>query len=116
MSSRSCSRRDSDLENCPHEPGKMVADYTATVFSTGYGYPAFALAYPQLSLSNPYLESIFTKRRPGFDYDSGIRVSAAQDKQIPGIKGTRVWQYYDQEHKFPIHPGTVPVPPEDDND
>jgi len=67
-------------------------------------------------LSNPYLESIFTKRRPGFDDDNGIRVSAAQDKQIPGIKGTRVWEYYDQEHKSPIHPGTVPVPPENDTD
>jgi hypothetical protein len=97
--------------------GRMVADYTATVFSNGHGFPVFALAYPQLSLSNPYLQSIFTKRAPGYDEpDNGIRVSAAQDKQIPGIKGTRVWQYYDQEHRFPIHPGTVPVPPETDND
>jgi len=94
--------------------GKMVADYTATVFSNGKGFPVFALAYPQINLANPYNEAIFTMRHGS--YDNGIRVSAAQDKQIPGIRGTRVWEYYDQDHKFPIHPGTVPTPPEPDDE
>jgi len=94
--------------------GYMVADYTAVVFSNGRGFPVFALAYPQLNLSNPFFESMFTLRHANFD--NGLRVSAAQDKQIPGIKGTRVWEYYDLEHKYPIHPGNAPKPPAGETD
>lgn len=96
--------------------GRMVADYTATVWSNGKSFPVFALAYPQISLNTPYRESMFTLRRNFELPDNGIRVSAAQDKPIPGVKGTRVWEYYDLDHKYPIHPGTVPVPTEPDND
>jgi len=94
--------------------GKMVADYTAVVFSNGKGYPVFALAYPQLNLNYPFYESMFTIRHA--NVDNGIRVSAAQDKQIPGVKGTRVREYYDQDGKFPIHPGKAPIPPADEPD
>jgi hypothetical protein len=95
--------------------GVMVADYTATVFANGKGYPVFALAFPQISLSVPFRESIFSIRHAS-DLTNGLQFSSAQDKQIPGVKGTRVWEYYDLEHKHPIHPGTVPVPTEPDND
>ena len=96
--------------------GYMVADYTAVVWSNGKSFPIFALAYPQINLQVPFRESMFTLKR-NFDLpDNGIRVSAAQDKAIPGVKGTRVWEYYDLDHKHPIHPGTVPVPTEPDND
>ena len=38
---------------------------------------------------------MYTLKR-SFDFpDNGIRISAAQDKPIPGVKGTRVWEYYD---------------------
>ena len=96
--------------------GYMVADYTATVFANGRSFPIFALAYPQISLNTPFRESIFTLKRSFQMPDNGIRVSAAQDKPIPGVKGTRVWEYYDLDHKYPIHPGTVPVPTGPDND
>jgi len=96
--------------------GRMVADYTAVVWSNGQSFPVFALAYPQISLNVPFRESMFTLKRNFSMPDNGIRVSAAQDKPIPGVKGTRVWQYYDLEHKHPIHPGTVPVNTEPDND
>ena len=96
--------------------GRMVADYTATVFSNGKGFPIFALAYPQINLNTPFRESMFTLKRSFQLPDNGMRVSAAQDKPIPGVKGTRVWEYYDLDHKYPIHPGTVPVPTEPDND
>ena len=97
--------------------GVMVADYTATVFANGKGFPIFALAYPQISLSTPFRESIFTIRHASDLLPSnGLRFSAAQDKPVPGVKGTRVWEYYDLDHKWPIHPGTVPVPTEPDND
>lgn len=96
--------------------GRMVADYTATVWSNGKSFPIFALAYPQINLQVPFRESMFTLKR-SFDLpDNGIRISASQDKPIPGVKGTRVWEYYDLDHKYPIHPGTVPVPTEQDND
>ncbi len=96
--------------------GRMVADYTSVVWSNGKSFPIFALAYPQITLNTPFRESMFTLKR-NFDLpDNGIRVSAAHDKEIPGVKGTRVWQYYDLEHKHPIHPGTVPVPSGPDND
>ncbi len=96
--------------------GVMVADYTATVFANGKGYPIFALAYPQINLGNPFREAIFTRRYANESTDTGLRFSAAKDKLIPGVKGTRVWEYYDLEHKYPIHPGTVPVPSGPDND
>lgn len=87
--------------------GYMVADYTAVVFANGRGFPVFALAYPQINLMNPFYESMFTIRHANFG--NGLRVSAAQDKPIPGIKGTRVWEYYDLDHRYPIHPGKAPV-------
>jgi hypothetical protein len=96
--------------------GRMVADYTATVFANGKGFPIFALAYPQINLNTPFRESMFTLRRSSEFTDNGLRFSSAQDKPIPGVKGTRVWEYYDLDHKFPIHPGTVPTPTEPDND
>ena len=74
------------------------------------------MAYPQISVNTPFRESMFTLKRNFNLPDNGIRVSAAQDKPIPGVKGTRVWEYYDLDHKYPIHPGTVPVPTEPDND
>ncbi|MFZ0705884.1 MAG: sialidase family protein [Candidatus Korobacteraceae bacterium] len=95
--------------------GRMVADYTAVVWSNGKSFPVFALAYPQINLSTPFRESMFTLNRTSDFSNNGIRVSAAQDKPIPGVKGTRVWQYYDLEHRYPIHPGTVPVPGPDED-
>lgn len=96
--------------------GVMVADYTATVWSNGKSFPIFALAFPQINLNTPFRESIFTLNRNSGMQDNGIRVSAAQDKPVPGVKGTRVWEYYDLDHEHPIHPGTVPVPPNPDRD
>ncbi len=96
--------------------GRMVADYTSVVWSNGKSFPIFALAYPQISLNVPFRESMYTLKRSFNLPDNGIRVSAARDKEIPGVKGTRVWEYYDLEHKYPIHPGTVPVPAGPDND
>lgn len=96
--------------------GRMVADYTATVWSNGKSFPIFALAYPQIAINTPFRESMFTLKRNFNLPDNGIRVSAAQDKEIPGVKGTRVWEYYDLDHKYPIHPGTVPVPSGPDED
>jgi hypothetical protein len=96
--------------------GRMVADYTATVFSNGKSFPVFALAYPQISVNTPFRESIFTVKHNFSVQDNGIRVSAAQDKPVPGVKGTRVWEYYDLDHKYPIHPGTVPVATEPDDE
>jgi hypothetical protein len=93
--------------------GRMVADYTATVFSNGKGFPIFALAYPQINLNTPFRESMFTLNRQHGMVDNGLRFSSALDKPIPGVKGTRVWEYYDLDHEHPIHPGTVPVPPAD---
>jgi hypothetical protein len=95
--------------------GYMVADYTATVFANGKGFPVFALAYPQISLQVPFRESMFTIRHAS-DLTNGLQFSSAQDKPVPGVKGTRVWEYYDLDHEHPIHPGTVPVPTEPDND
>jgi hypothetical protein len=96
--------------------GRMVADYTATVWSNGKSFPIFALALPQINVNTPFRESMFTLKRNFNLPDDGIRVSAAQDKPVPGVKGTRVWEYYDLEHRYPIHPGMVPVPPAADND
>ena len=95
--------------------GRMVADYTATVFSNGKGYPIFALALPQINVNTPFRESIYTIRHANNDMDTGLHYSSAHDKPVPGVKGTRVWQYYDLEHKHPIHPGTVPVPGPDED-
>ncbi len=96
--------------------GRMVADYTAVVFSNGKSFPIFALAYPGASVRANFRQAMFTLKRSFNFEDNGIRASAAQDKPIPGVQGTRVWEYYDLDHKYPIHPGTVPVPTEPDND
>ena len=96
--------------------GRMVADYTSTVFANGKGFPIFALAYPQINLSTPFRESMFTSKASAEFEDNGLRFSSAQDKPVPGVKGTRIWEYYDLDHEYPIHPGTVPTPTEPDND
>jgi hypothetical protein len=96
--------------------GRMVADYTAVVWSNGKSFPIFALAYPQISLNVPFRQSMFTLKRNFQMPDNGIRVTAVNDKEIPGVKGTRVWEYYDLDHKYPIRPGTVPVPSGPDED
>ncbi len=96
--------------------GRMVADYTATVFANGKGYPIFALAYPQISLNVPFRQSIFTIRHGGNVSNNGLRYSAASDKQIPGVKGTRVWEYYDLEHEYPINPAAHPPQADPDRD
>ncbi len=88
--------------------GVMVADYTATVFANGKGFPVFALAYPQISLSVPFRESIFTIRHASELTGNGLRFSSVQDKQIPGVKGSRVWEYYDLDHEYPINPAQHP--------
>ena len=95
--------------------GRMVADYTATVFSNGKGFPMFLLAYPQINLNTPFRQSMFTLNRSTNFPDNGLRLSSVQDKPVPGVKGTRVWEYYDLEHRYPIHPGTVPVPDPDED-
>jgi hypothetical protein len=96
--------------------GVMVADYTATVFANGKGFPIFALAYPQVNLNTPYRESIFTIRHANELTDNGLRFSSAQDKLIPGVKGTRVWEYYDLDHEYPINPAKNPPHPDPDRD
>ena len=97
--------------------GYMVADYTATVFANGKGFPVFALAYPQISLQVPFRESIVHWSGMLSDLTgNGLQFSSAQDKPVPGVKGPRVWEYYDLDHKHPIYPGTGPVPTEPDND
>ena len=96
--------------------GRMVADYTATVFSNGKGFPIFALAFPQINLRTPFRESMFTLKHNFQMPDNGIRVTAVNDKPIPGVKGTFVRKYYDLDGRYPIHPGTVPVNTEPDED
>jgi len=96
--------------------GRMVADYTSTVFANGKGFPIFALAYPQINLNTPFRESMFTLNRSSGLVDNGLRFSSAQDKPVPGVKGTRVWEYYDLDHEYPINPAKNPPHPDPDRD
>jgi len=89
--------------------GKMVADYVATVFALGRGYPIYSNAYPLVN--SLYQQAIYTVRRLVNHPLDDQHLSAANDVQIPGATsdhGPR--RYLDLDNEVPITP--VNHPPE----
>lgn len=89
--------------------GRMVADYVATVFASGRGWPMFSLAYPQITLLYPFRQAIYTVRGLSDSSPYDQRFSSAHDRQIPGAKsdhGPR--QFYDLDNEVPINPANRP--------
>jgi hypothetical protein len=87
--------------------GRMAADYVATAFVLGRGYPIYSNAYPPQN--GIFQQAIYTVRRVVSHPNESYPNSAADDVQIPGAKsdhGPR--QYLDLDHEVPITPTNHP--------
>lgn len=87
--------------------GRMAADYVATVFVMGRGYPVYSDAYPPVG--GVYQQAIYTVRRLMNGTSESYPNTAINDAQIPGAKsdhGPR--QYLDLDHEVPITPTNHP--------
>ena len=89
----------------PSQNGLMVADYLAVAYSNGNPYGAFAVAKaPKNGLLN---EAMYTTTTP-LPVAKSERISSAGEKPIPGVRGSYVWKYYDDDGEYPIPPGKLP--------
>jgi hypothetical protein len=87
--------------------GRMAADYVATVFVFGRGYPIFSNAYPPIN--SLFQQAIYTVRRVLNHPMDDQHFTSANDKQIPGAKsdhGPR--QFLDLDNEVPITPTNHP--------
>jgi len=82
--------------------GLMVADYLAVAFSNGKPFGVFAVAtVPTLGKLNEAMYT--TKTALPSQFDEPV-FSGKNDKPVPGVKGTYVWKYYDDDGGYPIPP------------
>jgi hypothetical protein len=82
--------------------GLMVADYLAVAFSNGKPFGVFAVAtVPTLGKLNEAMYT--TKTALPSQLDEPV-FSGINDKPVPGVKGTYVWKYYDDDGEYPIPP------------
>jgi BNR repeat-like domain len=95
----------------PSDLGPMVADYLAVAYSNGNPFGIFAIAQPNSGTT--FSEFMATTAVPLLAAADAPRLSSAGDMPVPGVKGRFVREFYDQEGRNPIHPGTRPNPERD---
>lgn len=94
----------------PSQNGLMVADYLSVAFSNGKPFGVFPVA--SAPSGGKLNEAMYTTATHLAVSELEPTFSSAREKPVPGVVGTYVWQYYDDEGEYPIPPSRQVRPPQ----
>ncbi len=80
--------------------GYMVADYLGTSYVNGNPFGVFAVA--KAPSGGKFNQEMYTTTTPLLVSANEPTYSSAGEQPIPGIKGDKVWKYYDLDGEYPI--------------